>query len=247
MIVLWDHWSSISIGWPIGAMYSRVWIPIKEDPKKWIGRLKAGFADQKLEALATLFATTAALPRVLNLNVPSNINLLQTDLRLTVIASQLITSYSELKPLVFVVHDFFNHCILNKCSWVIEVVDQLTVPVKLAVFRPSQNQEKCESALPQFSRGLNNATWVRKSEQANPPETSIYKQPTVWHVLIGPQNAMKGHSILPKTLGLEIQFSVISRTIIGGSLTLLQRSRYILWLQITGLFTFSYSSTDSCL
>ena len=41
---------------------------------------------------------------------------------------------------------------VNKRSWFIEVVDQLTAPVKLAVFRPSQNQEKFESALPQLSR-----------------------------------------------------------------------------------------------
>ena len=108
MITLWGHWSSVSIDWPIGAMYSGVWIPIKEDPEKGMVRLKAGSADRRLEALATLFATTAALPRVLNLTVPSSINLLKTDSRVTVIASQLITSYYELKPLVVVVvHDFF--------------------------------------------------------------------------------------------------------------------------------------------
>ena len=38
MITLWGHWSNVSIGWPIGAMYSEVWTPIKEDPEKGIGR-----------------------------------------------------------------------------------------------------------------------------------------------------------------------------------------------------------------
>ena len=107
IIVLWGHWSSVSIGWPIGAMYSWVRSHIKEDPEKGIGRLKAGSTDWRHEALATLFTTTATLPRVLNLTIPSNINLLKTDSRLTVIATQLITSYSELKPLLVVVHDFF--------------------------------------------------------------------------------------------------------------------------------------------
>ena len=83
-------------------MYSGVWTPIK-NPEKGIGRSKAGSADRKLEALATLFVTIAALPRVLNLTVPPKINLLKTDSRLIVIASQLITSYSKLKPLVVVV------------------------------------------------------------------------------------------------------------------------------------------------
>ena len=87
-------------------MYSGILTPIKEDPKKGIGRSKAGSVDRKLEALATLFATTAALPRVLNLTVPTKITLLKTDSRLTVIASQLITSYSKLKPLMVIVPDF---------------------------------------------------------------------------------------------------------------------------------------------
>ena len=56
--------------------------PIKEDPAKGIDRLKAGSADRRLEALATLFATIAALPRVLKLTVPSNVILLKTDSRL---------------------------------------------------------------------------------------------------------------------------------------------------------------------
>ena len=86
-------------------MYSAVWTPIKEDPEKGIDTLKAGSADRRLEALATLFTTTAALPRVPNLTVPSNINLLKTDWRLTIIASQLM---SELKPLVVAVHDFLK-------------------------------------------------------------------------------------------------------------------------------------------
>ena len=103
MIALWGHWSSVSIGWSIRAMYSGVWTPIKEDPEKGIDRLKAGSADRRLAALATLFATTA-LPRVLNLTAPSNISLLKTDSRLTVIASQLI---SQLKLLLVVIHDFF--------------------------------------------------------------------------------------------------------------------------------------------
>ena len=117
MIALWGHWSSVSIGWPIGAMDSCVWTPMKEDPEKGIGRLKAGSADRRLEALATFFATTTALPKVLNLTVPSNINWLKTDSRLIVITSQLITSYTELKHLVVVIHDIFNHCIMNKCCY----------------------------------------------------------------------------------------------------------------------------------
>ena len=48
-----------------------------------------------------------------------------------------------------------------------EVVDQLTALVKLAVFRPSLNQETSKSAFPQLSRRSNNATWT--------PETSTYK------------------------------------------------------------------------
>ena len=67
-----------------------------------MGKLKAGSADRRIEALATHFVTTATLPRVLNLTIPTKINLLKTDLRLTVIASQLITSYSKLKLLVVV-------------------------------------------------------------------------------------------------------------------------------------------------
>ena len=59
-------------------MYSGVWTPVKEDTEKGIVRLKAGYADRRLEA---------ALPWVLNLTVPSNINLLKTDSRLTIIAS----------------------------------------------------------------------------------------------------------------------------------------------------------------
>ena len=101
------QWNSVSIGWPIGAMYSGVWNPIKEDLEKWIGRLKAGSADRRLETLATLFATTVALPRVLNMTVPWNINLLKADSRLTVIANQTITFYSKRKPLVFFCTLFF--------------------------------------------------------------------------------------------------------------------------------------------
>ena len=65
---------------------------------------------------------------------------------------------------------------INKRSRVIEVLDQLTAPVKLVVFRPSQNQVNPELVLPQLSRGSNNATWTRKSGQTDPPETSIYKR-----------------------------------------------------------------------
>ena len=90
-------------------MYLKVWTPIKEDPEKEIGRSKAGSTDWRLEALATFFATffatTATLPRVLNLTIPTKINLLKTASRLIVIANQLIPSYTKLKPLV-VVHDF---------------------------------------------------------------------------------------------------------------------------------------------
>ena len=74
-----------------------------------------------------------------------------------------------------------------KRSWLTEVVDQLTAPVKLAVFRPSQNQEKSESALPQLSRGSNNTTWPRNSGQAEPPETSTYKWLAVRFALMEPQ------------------------------------------------------------
>ena len=77
---------------------------------------------------------------------------------------------------------------VNKRSWRIEVVDQPTAPVKLAVFWPSQNQEKSESALSQLSRGSNNAMWTRKSGPADPPETSTYKWPAARHTLIGPQS-----------------------------------------------------------
>ena len=59
-----------------------------------------------------------------------------------------------------------------KRSWRIEVVDRLTAPVKLAIFRPALNQETSVSAFPQLSCGSNNATWTRKSEQA---ETSTCK------------------------------------------------------------------------
>ena len=34
MITTQEHWSGISIGWPIGIIYSGVWTPIKEDPEK---------------------------------------------------------------------------------------------------------------------------------------------------------------------------------------------------------------------
>ena len=64
---------------------------------------------------------------------------------------------------------------VNKRSWRIEAVDQLRAPVKLAVFRPTQNREKSESAFPQLPRGSNNAMWTQKSGQADPPETSTYK------------------------------------------------------------------------
>ena len=87
-------------------LYSGVWIPIKEDSEKGIDRLKAGSADRILEVLATLFATTATLPRFLNLTVPSNISLLKTDSKLTVIASQLIFELRALLVVIIVMHDF---------------------------------------------------------------------------------------------------------------------------------------------
>ena len=71
---------------------------------------------------------------------------------------------------------------LNKRSGRIEEVDQLTAPVKLAVFRPSQNQEKSESVLLQLSCGSNNTTCTRKSRQADPPETSTYKSGSQRHM-----------------------------------------------------------------
>ena len=61
---------------------------------------------------------------------------------------------------------------VNKRTWRIELVDQLTAPVKLVVFQPSLNQETSVSAFPQLSCGSNNATRTRKSGQADPPETS---------------------------------------------------------------------------
>ena len=73
---------------------------------------------------------------------------------------------------------------VNERSW----VDQLTAPVKLAVFRPSQNQEKSESALPQLSRGLNNATWTRKSGQVDPPERRSISGSQRDMNFIGPQS-----------------------------------------------------------
>ena len=78
------------------------WRDGKEDREKRIDRLKAGSADRRLEALSTLFTTTAALLRDL-----SNINLLKTDSRLTVIASQLISEPKPLVVVVVVVHDIF--------------------------------------------------------------------------------------------------------------------------------------------
>ena len=69
--------------------------------------MKAGSADRSLKALATLFATTAALPRVLNLTVPCNIILLKMDSRLAAIVSQLITELKVLVVVVVVVHYSF--------------------------------------------------------------------------------------------------------------------------------------------
>ena len=76
--------------------------------------------------------------------------------------------------------------IVNERSRLTEVVDQLTASVKVVFFRPSQNQENSKSALPQLSCGSNNATWTRKSGQADPPETSTYKWLAARHVLIRP-------------------------------------------------------------
>ena len=132
------------------------------------------------------------------LTVPSNITLLKTDLKLTVIASQLITSYSKVKPfVVFIVHVFFlllyNEWMLlfttvNNRFWVIEPVDQLTAPVKMAIFRSSQTKEKSQSALHQLYRGSNNKTLVRISGQADSPETSICKWLAAPHALIGQEH-----------------------------------------------------------
>ena len=78
--------------------------------------LKAGSTDGRLGAFATLFTTTASLPRVLNLTVPSDISLLKLDSGLAVITSQLITELKALVVVVIVVHDsFFYHCIINRC------------------------------------------------------------------------------------------------------------------------------------
>ena len=88
---------------------------ILEDSEKGMKRLKAGSANGRLEALATLFATTAALSRVLNLTVPGNIGLLKTDSRLTVIASQLITELKvHVVVVVVVVHDSYDICKLSR-------------------------------------------------------------------------------------------------------------------------------------
>ena len=88
--------------------------PWKKDPEKGTDRLKAGSADWRFKALATVFATTALLHIVLNLTVPSNINLLKTDCRLTAIARLL---FSELKPscCYYCTWLYFKYCIMNKC------------------------------------------------------------------------------------------------------------------------------------
>ena len=81
--------------------------PHKKDSEKSSKRLKAGSANRRLGVLATLFATTATLPRVLNLTVPSNITLLRKDSGIAVIACQLITELKALVVVVIVVHDSF--------------------------------------------------------------------------------------------------------------------------------------------
>ena len=116
IITLWSHWSSVFIGWPIGAIYSGGWITIKEDPEKGIGWLKASSADRRLEALATLFSPLPLYPESSTWPFLPKL-IYSSDSSLTVLASQLITSYSKLKLLVIVVHDFFNHCIMNKCCY----------------------------------------------------------------------------------------------------------------------------------
>ena len=47
---------------PAFLLYSGVWTIIKEDPKKGIGRSKAGSADRRLDAVATLFVTLTLYP-----------------------------------------------------------------------------------------------------------------------------------------------------------------------------------------
>ena len=84
---------------------------------------------------------------------------------------------------------------VNKRTWRIELVDQLTAPIKLAVFRLSLNQETSVSAL-LYSRGSNNATWTRRSGQADPPETSTYKWLAARYALIGPRLVLWPHTLL---------------------------------------------------
>ena len=70
-------------------------------------RLKGGSADGRFGALATPFATTTTLRRVLNLTVHSNSSLFKTDSGLAVIASQLITELKVLVVVVIVAYDSF--------------------------------------------------------------------------------------------------------------------------------------------
>ena len=65
---------------------------------------------------------------------------------------------------------------VNKCFWIIKVVDELTTLVSLAVFRPSQNGDKSEPA---------NTIWAQEIWWAGSPETSAYKWPAAWQTLVG--------------------------------------------------------------
>ena len=118
MITLRGHWSGISVGWPIGAMYSGIWTAIKEDPEKVTNQIEGWSHSQKTQSPCRRFAT-AVLPSPFCHSVswtwpflPKLINS-KTDLRLIIIASQLITSDSESENPFVVVHDF-NQSIMNK-------------------------------------------------------------------------------------------------------------------------------------
>ena len=59
----------------------------------------------------------------------------------------------------------------NKRTWRIELVDKRTAPVKLAVYRPSLNQETSASALLQLfpwveQRNVDTEIWISRSTRS---------------------------------------------------------------------------------
>ena len=75
---------------------------------------------------------------------------------------------------------------VNKRIWCIELVDQLTAPVG-CLSDPAWTKTRPYQLIPNFPVRSNNATWIRKSEQADPPETLTNKWLAARHALIGPQ------------------------------------------------------------